>query len=113
VLQQSALSHRAHAAQLIEDGMGHRTVPAAAVMLDREAMRLVADPLEEPQGLGVRADGQRLGATRDEHLLDALGQPDHRDVGPLRDVAVDERRQGAHAGAQLSLAAVDDDQVGK
>ena len=32
---------------------GHRLVAAGAVEVDREAVRLVADPLQQPQRLGV------------------------------------------------------------
>jgi ABC-type tungstate transport system permease subunit len=47
MLQQRALAGRADALQRVEDGTGHRPVAAAAVVFDREAVGLVADPLQE------------------------------------------------------------------
>src|SRR6478672_6221269 len=51
VLEQGTLADGADSPQPIEHRAGHRPVAAAAVVLDREAVRLVADPLEELRGL--------------------------------------------------------------
>ena len=55
----------------------------------------------------VVGEAQRLGATRDEHLLDPLGQRDHDHA------ALAEPLQRAQPGRQLALAAVDHDHVGQ
>ena len=89
---------------------GHRLVAAAAVVRDREPVRLVAHPLQQPQGLGVARDRDRLRAAGDEDLLDPLGEPDH---GHLVVAALEQGRQRAHARRELALAAVDHDQVGQ
>src|ERR1700709_199307 len=51
MVQQGALGDRAHPLQLVEHGAGHRPVATASVVVDREAMGLVADPLQELVGL--------------------------------------------------------------
>ena len=61
VLEQRALADRADAAQPVEDRGRHRLAAAPAMEVEREAMRLVADPLQQPQGLRVHA---RIGSGR-------------------------------------------------
>ena len=76
------------------------------VVRDREAVRLVADPLQELQPGVVPVEQDRLRAARDEHLLLALRERDHRHPrqagGRLHRL---ERRR------ELPLAAVDHDEV--
>src|ERR1700744_1534385 len=47
MLQQGALAGGSDPAQLVDHRTGHRPVAPAAVVFDREAVRLVADPLQE------------------------------------------------------------------
>src|SRR6476469_4297927 len=107
VLEQGALADRADSLQLVEHRAGHRPIAAAAVVLDREAVRLVADPLEELRGLrvGGKVEGGR--PPRHVDLLQPLGQPDHGDA------ALDEGFQSPQTRPELPLAAVDHDQPGQ
>src|SRR5262249_30351680 len=89
VLEQGALAGRADALQLIEDRSGHRLVAAASVVLDREPVGLVADPLQQLRRLRVRREVDRRPAAGYEHLLLALRE--RRDGHP----ALDERAQRA------------------
>src|SRR4051812_5607941 len=47
VLEQRALANRPHPPQLVEHRAGHRPVAAAAMMVDRETVGLVTNPLQE------------------------------------------------------------------
>ena len=108
VLEQRALAGRADAGQPVEDRLRHRGVAAGAVVGDREAVRLVADALEQLQlrrVVGEHAAGRATPGQED--LLDALGQRDDDDA------ALAEVRQRLDAGGELALAAVDDDHVGQ
>ena len=74
-------------------------------MVDREAVRLVAHPLQQLRGLrvggrsiGSGRPGTKTSSSRLARLIDG-------------DPALDERPQGAHPGRELALAAVDHDQV--
>src|SRR5215211_8404721 len=53
VAQEGALASRSDPSKLVEQRAGHRAIAALSVELDRKAMRLVAHPLQEPQGLRV------------------------------------------------------------
>ena len=78
-----------------------------AVVGDGEAVRLVAQALHEVEGLRVGRQHDRLGASGQEHLLALLGQADERQVVQA------ELIEHLAGGADLALAAVDDDQVGQ
>ena len=93
------------AGQLVEHRGGHRAVAPAAVMGDREAVRLVAHALQQLELRRVVAEEERLGIPRPEHLLDPLGQRDDRDA------ALAEALQHAQPGRELPWAAVDHDEV--
>ena len=105
--QQGALAGGPDAGQLVEHRAGHGLVPAAAVVGDREAMRLVADALQQLQLGGGVVEHQRRAAAGDEDLLDPLGQRDHAHA------LLAKAAQHRQPGAQLALAAVDHDQVGE
>jgi len=74
VVEKGALAGRADTLQLIQHGPRHGAIPAASVMLDREPVGLVADPLEELRGLRVRRQADRRRAARDVDLLEPLGE---------------------------------------
>src|SRR4051812_9701675 len=81
VLQQRSLARRADPGELVEDRPPeHAAVAAAAVVVDREAVRLVADPLQQARGLGVGGEVERLGTAGDEDLLQPLGEADDGDA---------------------------------
>src|ERR1700759_5346244 len=69
VLQQGALADRADPLQVVEHRAGHRPVAPAAVVFDREPVRLVADPLQELVALAPLRQLDRVGAARDEDFL--------------------------------------------
>src|SRR4051812_37113277 len=105
VLQQRPLAGRTDAWELVEDRPPEQAaVAAAAMVLDREAVRLVADPLQQARGLGVGGEVERRGAAGHVDLLQPLGEADDGDA------ALAERLQGPHPRRQLPLAAVDQDQ---
>ena len=74
--------------------------------LDREAMRLVPDALEKLQLGRVVGKSKRRAAAGHVHLLDPLGEADHRNP------EIEERCQFPDTGGQLSRATVDHDQGG-
>ena len=63
-LEQRPLADRPDAAQAVEDRARHRLVAAPAVEVEGEAVRLVADPLQQPRGLRVGGDRQRVASGR-------------------------------------------------
>ena len=93
VLEQRPLARGPDPGQLVEDrALEHAAVAAAAVVVDREAVRLVADLLQQARGLRVGGEVERLGAAGDVDLLQPLGEAD--DGG----AALGERRQRPHPG---------------
>ena len=93
--------------QLVEQRAGHRLVATAAVVVEREPVRLVADPLQQPQGLGVAVDRDRVRrgpGRRPPRAASRARSPPCR----ARPAAPSD----PHPGRELALAAVDHDQVG-
>ena len=72
-----------------------------------EAVGLVADVLQQPQGERAAAQDDRVGPAGDVDLLLALGQ---RDQGRRRDA---QGLEGVEGGVELALAAVDQEDVGE
>src|SRR5215212_6101049 len=105
VPQQGAASCRADTLEGVEDRFPCSRRATLTVEADREAVRLVADSLQELESrhAGVEPDGVR--PTRQKNLFDALRQRDH---GHPRQVEALHRRQCCR---ELALAAVDHDQV--
>ena len=107
VLEQRLAAHLAQPGDVVEEALDHRLRPAAAVVGDGEAVRLVAHPLQEVEPLaGARQDDRVLLAGQPD-LLEPLGQAADRDVV---DAELVERLLG---GRDLRRAAVDDDQAGR
>ena len=74
---------------------------------DGEAVRLVADALDEEERLRIARQEDRVWAAGQEQLLVLLGQAgDRRPVMPTSSSA-------AEGGVELALAAVDDDEIGQ
>src|SRR5690606_35028296 len=73
---------------------------------DREAVRLVADALDEEERLAVARQDDRERLPGQPHLFESLG-----DAGD-RDVADAELAQHGGSGVDLRLAAVDEDEAG-
>src|ERR671910_480915 len=78
--QQGPLAGGPDAAHSVQDRCGHRLIATVAMERDREAVCLVADPLERPERLGVAPEQHRRRAPRHEDLLDPLREADHRDT---------------------------------
>ena len=98
-LQQRLLARRAHAGDVVER-RGQRALRALlAVIGDGEPVRLVAEVLQHEQRLGASRDQERLGLVGEVDLLEALGEPDVRDL--QAQVGQDLRRH-----RQLAAAAV-------
>ena len=74
---------------------------ALAVEAEREAVRLVADPLEQLEPGECAVEHDRVGPAGDEHLLLALRERDHGDARQVVGLHRRERRR------ELALAAVD------
>src|SRR5262245_31096385 len=74
VLDQRSLSSRADAGQCVEDRLAGLRVSAATVESEGEAVRLVADTLQELEARRVTLEDDGLGTARDEDLLLALRQ---------------------------------------
>ena len=82
-----------------------RLGPPGPVVGDREAVRLVADPLQQVEALaGARQDHRVLLAGQPD-LLEPLGQPADRHVVDAELV------EGPLGGRDLRRAAVDDDEA--
>src|ERR1700754_3567749 len=76
VAQQGSLPGRSDTADTVENRRGHRLIAATAVEGDREAVRLVADPLQQPQGVRSLLQQDRVAPPGYEHLLDPFGEAD-------------------------------------
>ena len=94
------------AGQVVEGGPDASLGAQVAVVGDGEAMRLVAESLDEVEGRRGRRQEDRFGRAWQEQLLAFLGEPGQRQV--VEAELVEDRLGGAH----LALAAVDDDEVG-
>src|SRR5213596_1878770 len=90
VLEQRAPPGRAHTLERVEDRLLRLRVAPLSVEAEREAVRLVADPLQELEPRRVPVEDDRLRAIRDEHFLLPLRERDH---GHARQVERLHRRQ--------------------
>src|SRR5262249_51560012 len=104
--QQGALARRADAGNLLQAGLAQVALAPGAVRADREAVRLVAQALQEIQHRITRRQPNRF-APRNEEGLPAgipvrpLGDRDERDVAHAKLV------EGRARGTELTQAAVD------
>ena len=105
VLEQRAAPGRADTFDLVEHRLARRRVAALPVERDREAVRLVADPLQQLQPGRVIRQQDRLRPAGNEDLLDPLGERDHRHPRQVELAHRGQRRR------ELALAAVDHDEV--
>src|SRR5262245_61358413 len=96
MLQQRVAARFADAGNVIQERMRLRLAAPLAMVRDGEAVRLVADALQEVQRGRVARQSQWLAASRQEHQLVLLGQADGRNVF--------ERFFLKHAEANVELA---------
>src|SRR5690625_3186394 len=79
-LQQGPAPGGAQAGDRIEGGRLRRCGTLPAMVGDRDAVRLVADPLQQIQPLGAAGEDRRVVVARQPDLLESLRQPRDRDV---------------------------------
>src|SRR5438552_2173126 len=106
VSQERAVARGADSLDRVERRGKRLPRPHLAVMRDRKSMRLVADTLDEKHPGRVSFLNNRLGAARREDLLALLCQREGWNV------RVPRRLHHLESSAQLTFAAVDEDQVG-
>src|SRR3954451_2033793 len=80
VPQQRAPPRRADAVEAVEDRLARLRVAPAAMEAEREAVRLVADPLEQLQPRGGPVEPDRVCAAGQVHLFLPLRERDHGDA---------------------------------
>ncbi len=105
MLEERGAPRRAEAGDVVERRGRHALAALPAVLGDREAVRLVADALEQVQALGGTLEDDGVLLPRQPDLLEPLGEAAQRDVVDA------EVGQGARRGGDLRRAAVDDDEV--
>ncbi len=73
-LTPTATAHFAQPGHPVQHRLDHRLGAASAVMGDGEAVRLVADPLQQVEALGGARQDERVLLPRDPDLLEPFGQ---------------------------------------
>src|SRR2546421_9923065 len=104
--QQGPLAGRPNPGEIVQDRSLHRPVPANPVVLDREPVRLISDPLKELKGTRLTWKEKRPLAAGHVYLLEPLREADDRDA------LFDQLPDRGHATGELPLAAVDHHQSG-
>src|SRR5215213_8287030 len=95
--------------RVVENGAGHLRAPELAVVGVGEAVRLIPDPLQEVELGGFAFEEHRLGASRLDDLLVALGERAQRYIRQLR--AYLEFFKDRDNRRELALAAVEQDEI--
>jgi hypothetical protein len=91
----------------VEEALGDAPFHEELMIAVGKPVRFVANALEELEGSAVVGELEWLGTAGAIDFLEFLGQTDDRDVVEA------ELLEFAAGGAELALAAVDDDEVGK
>src|SRR5207302_8503918 len=104
VLEERPAARRPDAFELVEEGGEAARLAPLPVEAEGEAVRLVAQTLQELKPRVVAREHDRLGPAGDEDLLDALRERNDCDARQIVRLHRFERRR------QLALAAVDDDE---
>ena len=105
-LQQGLLARLGDAGNLVEQTFADAFLEQKAVEAVGEAMRFIADPLEQLERSAIFRQAQREGTAGPINLLEFLGQSDDR-------LIVESEALQFFAGAgELPLAAIDNDQIG-
>ena len=110
VVEQRALARWANAGDLLQAGLAQIARPARAVRTDGEAMRLVAQTLDKIKHGITRRQAKRLAAGHKERFaasvaIRTFGDRDQRNLGT-------ERLEHLTRGVELTLAAVNQDEIG-
>lgn len=95
VLDQSGSSRLTEPADPVQRRLRHRLRPFGPVVGDGEAMRLVAESLQQVEGFAGPGEDDRVVLARDPDLLQALRQTAHRHIGDLQ--------VGEHRGRSIDL----------
>jgi len=106
VAHEGLLADLADAGQLVEKAGRHPGRPLGSLVPDSEPVGLVADPLQQVEGLGPPRDDAGFGLARLVDLFEPLRQRHDRDAGQA------EVLQDFDRPVELALAAVDDHQPG-
>ncbi len=106
LFHQAGLAGGAEAGDAVEDRRRHALAAELAVVRDGEAVGLVADALEQVEGIAPPRHPHRIGGTGPVHLLELLGQRRHGDL--LVEAELLEHPDG---DPELPLAAVDEQQL--
>ena len=111
MVQQRPLALGADAGHLIEHRAADVARPLAAMGLDREPVRLVAQPLHKIEDRIARVQRQRLAARQEEPLLAGIAL---RPLGDRQQRQVDQAQLGQDrlGRGELARAAVDHHQIG-
>src|SRR4051794_15997855 len=111
VPQQRALAARADAGNFLQAGLPDVLLALLAMRADREAMRLVAQPLHEVEHRVAWLELDRLASRNEERLppgiaLRPLGDADERHIG--------DAHRGEHLprGVELAKSSIDEEKVG-
>src|SRR5207248_7622338 len=81
--QQSTAAHGTDALERVEDRLARACIASLAMEADREAVRLVADALEELQPGRMRVEKNGVGPAGQEDLLDPFRERDHSHPGEI------------------------------
>src|SRR6266511_4573407 len=111
MVEQRALAGRADAGNFLQPRLADVAPAADAMRADREAMRLIAQPLDEIEHGIARLELEWVAPGQEEGLhagvaIRALGDGHERHIDDA------ERRERLLRGAQLPAAAVDNDEIG-
>src|SRR5262245_5957724 len=111
MVQQRALARRADAGNFLQPGLADVAPPPHPMGAHGEAMRLVAQALDEIEHRLARLELERLAPRQEEGLepgvaVRSLGDGDERHVGDA------ERRQRLLRRRELAASAIDDDEIG-
>src|ERR1700728_829509 len=105
--EQPLTAGRAETGNPLQRARRHALTPSFPVEGDGEAVGLVADPLQEVEGLGAARDADGVAQARAEHLFELLGQRRQLDLAGEAQLVED-----PDPDPELSLAAVQHEQLG-
>src|SRR5262249_29803796 len=110
VAQERPLAGRADARNLLQAGFANVAFPALPVRADREAMRLVPQPLDEIEHRVSRLEQEGLAPAHEEGLAPGVALRTLGD-GDKRQIAKPELLERLAGGVELAEPAVDQHQV--
>jgi len=82
-LEEALATHLAQAGHVVEEALDHALGPPGAVVGDREAVRLVTDPLQQVEALAGARQDDRVLLRGQPHLLEPLREAGHGGTASL------------------------------